>query len=113
MPTFRRLLSFLRPYRRQNISSIVLASLAMGVTVLIPWLVGNVVNAINDGDRSAILPLVMTILGLASSGSHSQRRGAWSPARSRSRSSSTSARGSTATCSRSSSDTSTPSRPAS
>ena len=28
-----------------------LASLAMGVTVLIPWLVGSVVNAIDDGDR--------------------------------------------------------------
>ena len=36
MPTFRRLLSFLRPYKRQNIWSIVLASLAMGMTILIP-----------------------------------------------------------------------------
>ena len=63
MPTFRRLLTFLRPYRRQNIWSIVLASLAMGFTVLIPWLVGSVVNAIDDGDRSAVLPLALTIVG--------------------------------------------------
>ncbi len=62
MPTFRRLLGFLRPYKRQNIQSIVLASLAMGITVLIPWLVGNVVNAISDGNRSAILPLALTIV---------------------------------------------------
>ncbi len=63
MPTFRRLLAFLKPYRRQNIVSIVLASAAMGVTVLIPWLVGSVVNAIDDGDSSALLPLTLTIVG--------------------------------------------------
>jgi ABC-type multidrug transport system fused ATPase/permease subunit len=63
VPTFRRLLKFLRPYRRANILSIVLASLAMGVTVLIPWLVGNVIDAIQRGDRSAVLPLALTILG--------------------------------------------------
>ena len=63
MPTFRRLLAFLRPYRRGNILSIVLASLAMGVTVLIPWLVGNVIDAVQSGERSRILPLVLTIVG--------------------------------------------------
>lgn len=63
MPTFRRLLSFLRPYRRQNIWSIVLASLAMGMTILIPWLVGQTVNAIEDGDESALLPLALAIVG--------------------------------------------------
>ncbi|HEX2388109.1 MAG TPA: ABC transporter ATP-binding protein [Solirubrobacterales bacterium] len=62
MPTFRRLLTFLRPYRRQNIWSIVLASLAMGATVLIPWLVGRAINAINTGDESALVPLVLTIV---------------------------------------------------
>ncbi|MEZ5156379.1 MAG: ABC transporter ATP-binding protein [Solirubrobacterales bacterium] len=63
MPTFRRLLSFLRPYRRQNIWSIVLASLAMGMTILIPLLVGRTVNAIDDGDESALLPLALAIVG--------------------------------------------------
>ena len=41
MPTFRRLLGFLRPYRRQLIGSLVLAWLAMGMTVLIPLLIGG------------------------------------------------------------------------
>src|SRR5215213_8777662 len=62
--TFRRLLGFLRPYRRSVIGSLVFAWLAMGVTVLIPWLVGQTVNAIERGDRSAILPLVLAIGGV-------------------------------------------------
>ena len=48
MPTFRRLLGFLRPYRRQLIWSLLLAWLAMGMTVLIPLLSGSAVNAIED-----------------------------------------------------------------
>ncbi|MBA2521899.1 MAG: ABC transporter ATP-binding protein, partial [Solirubrobacterales bacterium] len=63
MSTFRRLLKFLRPYRRQNITSIVLASLAMGATVLIPWLVGNAIDAVQSGDRSEVLPLALAIVG--------------------------------------------------
>ena len=62
METFRRLLTFLRPYRRQNVLSIVLASLAMGFTVLIPWLVGEVIDAVQDGERSNVVPLAMTIV---------------------------------------------------
>ena len=46
MATFRRLLGFLRPYRRSVIGSLVFAWMAMGMTVLIPWLVGRTVNAI-------------------------------------------------------------------
>jgi ABC-type multidrug transport system fused ATPase/permease subunit len=63
--TFRRLLGFLRPYRRSVIGSLVFASLAMVMTVLIPWLVGQTVNAIDppDVDKSAILPLVLAIVG--------------------------------------------------
>jgi ABC-type multidrug transport system fused ATPase/permease subunit len=63
MPTFRRLLGFLRPYRRTVIWSLVFAWAAMGMTVLIPLLVGDTVNAINDKDRSAILPLALAIVG--------------------------------------------------
>ncbi|MFN8112182.1 MAG: ABC transporter ATP-binding protein [Solirubrobacterales bacterium] len=63
MPTFRRLLTFLRPYRRQNIWSIVLAAMAMGMTILIPLLVGETVNAIDSGDESALLPLAGAIVG--------------------------------------------------
>jgi ABC-type multidrug transport system fused ATPase/permease subunit len=63
MATFRRLLGFLRPYRRQLIFSLLLAWLAMGMTVLIPLLSGAAVNAIKDEQRDDILPLVVALLG--------------------------------------------------
>jgi ABC-type multidrug transport system fused ATPase/permease subunit len=63
MATFRRLLGFLRPYRRSVIGSLAFAWLAMGMTVLIPWLVGRTVNAVERGDKAAILPLVLAIVG--------------------------------------------------
>jgi ABC-type multidrug transport system fused ATPase/permease subunit len=65
MGTFRRLLGFLRPHRRELWGSLVFAWLAMGMTVLIPWLVGRAVNAIERGDSSALLPLCGAILGAA------------------------------------------------
>jgi ABC-type multidrug transport system fused ATPase/permease subunit len=49
MSTFRRLLGFLRPYRRQVGWSFALAGGAMGMTVLIPWLTGKGINAISRG----------------------------------------------------------------
>ena len=61
--TFRRLLGFLRPYRRQLTWSLVLAWMAMGMTVLIPLLIGASVNAIQEERRSDILPLVLALLG--------------------------------------------------
>ena len=63
MTTFRRLLGFLRPYRRSVIASLVFASLAMVMTVLIPWLVGQSINAIERQDKAAILPYVLAIGG--------------------------------------------------
>ncbi len=66
MRTFRRLLGFLRPYRRTLTASLLLAWAAMGMTVLIPWLLGQTVDAIDprDGssDRSLILPLALAIV---------------------------------------------------
>ena len=59
MRTFRRLLGFLRPYRRTLIVSLVLAWAAMGMTVAIPWLVGEAVDAIQRGDRPDLLPLAL------------------------------------------------------
>jgi len=61
--TFRRLLGFLRPYRRQLGFSLALAWMAMGATVLIPLLVGDAVNAIKDERRDEILPLALALLG--------------------------------------------------
>ncbi len=63
MATFRRLLGFLRPYRRQVIGSLVFAWLAMGMTILIPLLIGSTVDAINDKDESRLLPLALAIVG--------------------------------------------------
>jgi len=76
MPTFRRLLTFLSPYRGQNIASIALASLAMGMTVLIPWLVGRAVNAVDDGNTDGLVPLVVAIVvaGLLRLGLTASRR---------------------------------------
>jgi ABC-type multidrug transport system fused ATPase/permease subunit len=53
MPTFYRLLGFLRPYKRGLIASWALASLAMVVTVLIPHFTGSAVEAIKRGDSHA------------------------------------------------------------
>jgi ABC-type multidrug transport system fused ATPase/permease subunit len=61
--TFRRLLGFLRPYRRGLTISLLLAWLAMVMTVLIPLLVGAAVNAIESGRRDDILPLALALLG--------------------------------------------------
>jgi ABC-type multidrug transport system fused ATPase/permease subunit len=63
MLTFRRLLGFLDPYRRPLIFSLLLAWLAMGMTVLIPLLTGAAVNAIEDQRRDDILPLALALLG--------------------------------------------------
>jgi len=64
MATFRRLLGFLRPYRRAVIGSLAFAWLAMVMTVAIPWLVGRTVNAIEPPtDKGAILPLALAIVG--------------------------------------------------
>ena len=60
---FRRLLGFLRPYRRSLTFSLLLAWAAMGMTVAIPWLLGAAVNAIEDQNRDDILPYVLALLG--------------------------------------------------
>jgi ABC-type multidrug transport system fused ATPase/permease subunit len=65
MRTYRRLMGFLRPYRLQLWGSLVFAWAAMGMTVLIPWLVGRAVNAIVDHDKADLLPLALAILGAA------------------------------------------------
>jgi ABC-type multidrug transport system fused ATPase/permease subunit len=63
MDTFRRLLSFLRPYRATVVGSLVLAWAAMGMTVLIPWLIGETIDAIEAGERPELLPLAGAIVG--------------------------------------------------
>jgi ABC-type multidrug transport system fused ATPase/permease subunit len=65
MRTYRRLMGFLRPYRLQLWGSLAFAWAAMGMTVLIPWLVGRAVNAIHDHDKPDLLPLALAIFGAA------------------------------------------------
>jgi ABC-type multidrug transport system fused ATPase/permease subunit len=56
-------MGFLRPYRAQLWGSMAFAWAAIGFSVLIPWLVGHAVNAIEDGDKSALLPLAVAVVG--------------------------------------------------
>jgi ATP-binding cassette subfamily B protein len=69
MGTFRRLLGFLRPYRKQLWGSLAFAWLAMVFTVLIPLLIGQAVNAIEDGAKgqahASLLLLALAIFGAA------------------------------------------------
>lgn len=54
MPTFRRLLGFLDPYRGQVLGSSLLAGLAMLATVAIPTLTGRAIDQIRAGDGHRI-----------------------------------------------------------
>ena len=58
-------MGFLRPYRAQLWGSLVFAWAAMGMTVLIPWLVGRAVNALEDGNTPDLLPLALAIFAAA------------------------------------------------
>jgi ATP-binding cassette subfamily B protein len=58
---FWRLLGFLRPYRRGVIASFVLAAVAMGVSVLIPYLVGRTVDEIRDHSTN-LWPLALAVV---------------------------------------------------
>jgi ABC-type multidrug transport system fused ATPase/permease subunit len=63
MSTFRRLLGFLRPYRRGVIWSFALAFGALGGTVLIPYLTGVAINAIRGHHHHELMLLALAILG--------------------------------------------------
>jgi ABC-type multidrug transport system fused ATPase/permease subunit len=60
--TFFRLLGFLRPYRAAAAGSILLAALAMGATVAIPWLTGRAIDAVTRDDRGDLELLAGAIL---------------------------------------------------
>ncbi len=61
MLTFRRLLTFLRPYRGAVAWSFGLAAGAMIMTVLIPFLTGEAINSIRAHDRHALVTWVIAI----------------------------------------------------
>jgi ABC-type multidrug transport system fused ATPase/permease subunit len=62
MATFRRLLGFLRPYRRGVTVSFLLAGTAMATAVLIPYLVGRTVDEIRGGGVD-LWPLALAVAG--------------------------------------------------
>jgi ATP-binding cassette subfamily B protein len=61
MTTFRRLLGFLRPYRKGVTWSFVLAFGALGGTVLIPYLTGLAINAVRVHDHHKLILLAVAI----------------------------------------------------
>jgi ABC-type multidrug transport system fused ATPase/permease subunit len=63
--TFARLLGFLRPYRTGATWSLVLAGLAMGATVALPWLTGRGIDAVTRGDRADVRMYAAAIAGAA------------------------------------------------
>ncbi|MFL5816438.1 MAG: ABC transporter ATP-binding protein [Conexibacter sp.] len=61
MQTFTRLLGFLRPHLRGVIVSFLFAAGAMGAGVAIPWLTGQAIGAITDGDRSQLMLFALLV----------------------------------------------------
>ncbi len=61
MPTFRRLLGFLNPYRGAVAGSFLLAAGAMGATVLIPWLTGEAIDGIRAHDKHGLTVWAISI----------------------------------------------------
>jgi len=66
MKTLRRLLTFLRPYRAAVIGSLVLAALAMTMTVAIPFLTGRAIDRVRADDKDAlvVLGIAVAVAGL-------------------------------------------------
>ncbi len=70
MANFRRLMGFLRPYRREVWGSLAFAWLGIGVSLAIPLLVGRAVNEIQSiatdhGHKPDLLPLALAIAGVS------------------------------------------------
>jgi ABC-type multidrug transport system fused ATPase/permease subunit len=67
LPTFRRLLGFLSPYRPAVVLSAVLALLATGMTVVIPWLTGQAIDQIRGHHSSGLdrLGILIAAAGIA------------------------------------------------
>jgi ATP-binding cassette, subfamily B, bacterial len=61
MQTFTRLLGFLRPHRRGVIVSFLFAAAAMGAGVAIPWLTGQAIGAVTDGERSRLVLFALLV----------------------------------------------------
>jgi ABC-type multidrug transport system fused ATPase/permease subunit len=76
MLIFRRLLGFLRPYRRSVAWAFALAAGAMGSTVLIPYLTGRAIDSVSKGhkDELWVWAGAIVLAGLARLGLSASRR---------------------------------------
>jgi ABC-type multidrug transport system fused ATPase/permease subunit len=76
MLIFRRLLGFLRPYRRSVAWAFALAAGAMGSTVLIPYLTGRAIDSVSEGhkDELWVWAGAIVLAGLARLGLSASRR---------------------------------------
>ena len=76
MPTFRRLLGFLRPYRVAVAWSFLFAAGAIGATVLIPYLTGRAINSITSHHRHVLTTwaILIVVAGVARLGLSVARR---------------------------------------
>jgi len=63
MLIFRRLLGFLRPYRRAVAWAFGLAFGAMGTTVLIPYLTGRAIDSVSKGHKDQLVVWAAIIIG--------------------------------------------------
>jgi ABC-type multidrug transport system fused ATPase/permease subunit len=63
MQIFRRLLGFLRPYKRAVAWSSALAAGAMGMTVLIPYLTGRAIDSIRSHSKHELIIWAIVIVG--------------------------------------------------
>ncbi len=63
MATFARLLTFLGPYRGKVALLSALAALATAMTVLIPWLTGRAVDAVQDGAWGTLRLVALAVAG--------------------------------------------------
>src|SRR5437763_17214100 len=63
MQIFRRLLGFLKPYRRAVAWSGALAAGAMGMTVLIPYLTGRAIDSVRSHSKHELVILAIVIIG--------------------------------------------------
>jgi len=61
--TLARLLGLLRPHATAVAASLLLAWMAMGMTVLIPYLVGQAIDQIEQGSRTDLLTLGLAVVG--------------------------------------------------
>ena len=113
MKTFWRILKLLGDYKWLTILGFALAFAQMGLSLVVPWIIGLTTNALMTGNTGMLVTYSLALLGIATSASSSPSADASPPARPASASSTTCATACGRTCSVSPPATSTAGPPAS